>query len=917
MPRMKPVSPPPSFDYEFFLEQELSIIKQDGRYRTFIEYEKDASIFPRFRFRKGVETIEAVNWCSNDYLGLSIAPLAAEVLTKHSSQSGVGSGGTRNISGTSVQHVTLERTLAAWHHQEAALLFNSAYQANLSTLATIGRKIPDLVFFSDAENHASLIEGMRLAGNEKKIFRHNDMHHLEELLNESSLEVPKLIVFESVYSISGTIAPIERLVPLAKKYGALTYVDEVHAVGLYGPTGAGKLEELECSHDITLINGTLSKAIGSFGGYIAGSFPWIDFIRSFASGFIFTTSLPPAICAVSIENIRTIQTQESLRVRFFEQVKSVRKALQMAGIPFTGDESHITNIRIGDAARCKAIADYLLYAHGIYLQPINQPTVAKGKECLRLIVSPLHQSHQIQHLVRHLAVCHSMNLRIIARKSALSQAQLHLVADVIKRDFPWIKISALWENSRGDDLIDKPLHLEEGSDFFTDRLTSALIQGTADLAVHSLKDLSAAHFFGDHLFAVVDREAVHDIVIFHASVEEKLRAGAKIRIGTCSHRRETLVLPFLQQALPFFEVPIRLEAVPIRGNIDTRIAKLDGNQYDGIVLALAGIHRALKFEKSRTHFIQLLEDKKWMILPPSVCTPAPAQGAIVVESASHHPFVKYLLSQLNNLTLYRQCAQEKSIAEQYGTGCIQPFGVHSYTIGTRELQHVYGKTKSDDWIDSWHGLDYPSLSIPPDQIICSDELGFKAIRSFLPWDLNILKDVNHLFISHEHAYKLKHNDILRPGINIWTAGINTWKKLAAKGIWISGCSDSMGFESLVHLLEGPLVATEKSKCLILTNTESAQRWALLGYKAITTYDLTYESPLLDRYMLRKAKLLFWNCFAHYQELKHLLEDDLIHACLPGQTETLLRAQGISPWVFPSLNAFTKWKQSYSQAYFAA
>jgi 5-aminolevulinate synthase len=387
------------FDYHSYITGQLHQLKEEGRYRYFLEVNKSAQHFPNFYYsdEKG-EQHAAVNWCSNDYLGMSTHE---DVIAKHgfiTHRSGTGSGGTRNISGTTNHHKELEKTLAAWHKKEDALLFNGAFQANVTALQTLGRNIPGLVFFSDERNHASIIEGIRGCKNEKKIFRHNDVAHLEELLQTVPVEKPKLIVFESVYSMSGSIAPVKRITDLAKKYNALTYVDEVHGAGLYGLTGAGILEQEDQQQSIDIVNGTLSKAIGVFGGYIAASATIIDFIRSFGNGFIFTTSLPPAICAAANKSIQLIQQDGKLRNLFFDNVRKLRIALRSNDIAFTENNSHITVIPVKNAERCRQVAGKLLEYYGIYLQPINFPTVPAGEECLRIIITARHLPKHINHL---------------------------------------------------------------------------------------------------------------------------------------------------------------------------------------------------------------------------------------------------------------------------------------------------------------------------------------------------------------------------------------------------------------------------------------------------------------------------------------------------------------------------------------
>ncbi len=387
------------FNYNSYLENQLTHLKNEGRYRYFLEVNKSAQHFPNFYYNNetGIQKA-AVNWCSNDYLCMSTHEEVIAKLGFVTHRCGTGSGGTRNISGTTNHHKELEKILAVWHKKESALLFNGAYQANVTTLQTLGKNIPGLVFISDENNHASIIEGIRGCKNEKKVFRHNDVEHLEEVLQTIPLEKPKMIVFESVYSMSGTIAPVKVIAALAKQYNALTYVDEVHGVGLYGLTGAGILEQEGMQYEIDIVNGTLSKAIGVFGGYIAASSLLIDFIRSYGSGFIFTTSLPPAICAAATKSIQLIEQNKGLRKIFFQNVKSLRTALINNEIEYSENNSHITIIPVKNAALCREVADKLLSQHGIYLQPINFPTVPVGEECLRIIITAKHLPKHINHL---------------------------------------------------------------------------------------------------------------------------------------------------------------------------------------------------------------------------------------------------------------------------------------------------------------------------------------------------------------------------------------------------------------------------------------------------------------------------------------------------------------------------------------
>ncbi len=399
-------------DYYAQINKSLCALKDSGNYRYFLDVDKDSMSFPHFNYvdAQGISH-KAVNWCSNDYLCMSIDEDVIAKSIEVTSASGTGSGGTRNISGTTNHHKLLENALADLHEKESALLFSGAYLANLTTLCTLGKIFPDIVYISDEQNHASLIEGMKASRCEKQVFRHNDVLHVEEILKEIPLERPKMLVFESVYSISGTIAPVEELVKLAKKYNALIYIDEVHAVGLYGETGAGYAHQIGISDQIDIINGTLAKGFGVIGGYIAANAEMVDAIRSFGSGFIFTTSLPPGICAAARKSIEILKRDNSKRKAMHENVQKLRSVLAEFDVEFFENPSHITPIPIGDSVRCKAVADRLLKEFGTYLQPINYPTVPRGQECLRVVTTPKHTKEDMEHLAKSLA-CVLKNIEI-------------------------------------------------------------------------------------------------------------------------------------------------------------------------------------------------------------------------------------------------------------------------------------------------------------------------------------------------------------------------------------------------------------------------------------------------------------------------------------------------------------------------
>ncbi|MGH6865586.1 MAG: 5-aminolevulinate synthase [Methyloceanibacter sp.] len=386
-------------DYEDRFRQHLEALHSEGRYRIFADLKRRCGAYPAADHFSDRGTRDVTVWCSNDYLGMSQHPVVRTAMHEAIDTVGAGSGGTRNISGTTHYHVELEAELADLHGKEAALLFTSAYIANDSTLSTLVRLIPGTVILSDEKNHASMIQGIRHGGGPKHIFRHNDVEHLEELLKLIPRETPKIIVFESVYSMDGHIAPIAEICDLAEKYGALTYLDEVHAVGLYGPRGGGIAEGDGVMHRVDIINGTLAKGFGVMGGYIAASKACCDAIRSYAPGFIFTTSLAPAIAAGALASIRHLKRSEIERARLKERVRTLKGLMAGAGLPVMDNPSHIVPVMVGDPVHCKAVTDTLLTCYGIYVQPINYPTVPRGTERMRFTPSPVHTDAQMAYLI--------------------------------------------------------------------------------------------------------------------------------------------------------------------------------------------------------------------------------------------------------------------------------------------------------------------------------------------------------------------------------------------------------------------------------------------------------------------------------------------------------------------------------------
>jgi hydroxymethylbilane synthase len=496
-------------------------------------------------------------------------------------------------------------------------------------------------------------------------------------------------------------------------------------------------------------------------------------------------------------------------------------------------------------------------------------------------------------------------IRLIGRSSRLSLLQLEKVKQKIEAISPGINVQIIARSSRGDVLQDVPLHTVEGSDFFTQDIFDALVNDEADIAVHSLKDMSSEHFFGDNRFAVIDRDDTRDVALFNKNVELKIKNGDTIIIGTCSPRREEMATGFLQKALPQWSKEFRVVTKSIRGNVDTRLRKLDSGEYDGIILATAGLNRLLASEQDTQVIKGLLRDKKLMLLPLIECVPAPCQGAIAGESNPANQKAVEVLNRINDAKLMEACVHEKRTAVQYGAGCLQKFGVTTIHYGDKEILYAAGKDSEGTIFTKWTGL--PEL-VPGKKNFFSttDFMG-----NFFQYEYNddtLIINEPVVYVANYKAVEKKELIEQLQEKKVWAAGTKTWFELAKKGIWVEGCADAFGLEFLLTPWQMPLVNISKTDAAVITNDNSAAGWQAKGWKVYGTYSTAEKRiPSIEEHV-KEADIIFWTSYRQYLQYRDAVKDAVIHTCPYGETAEQFKSAGIEPVVFPNIKAFQQWRQ---------
>ncbi len=822
-----------------------------------------------------------INFCSNDYLRLSKNSEIINAGIEEIRKSGTGSGGTRNISGTNLLHIQLEKKIAQFHNKEDSVLFNSAYNANVGALSSLGKCLTDVTFFSDSQNHASIIHGINLSNAKKVIYSHNDLEELEQRISQNNSK-NKIIVCESIYSMSGTQTDISKLVEISQKHGCIIYLDEVHAIGVYG-NGKGVAFEQGFANEIHIINGTFGKAAGCLGGYIASTASIAKFVKLNATTFIFSTSLPPFICASVLKSLEIMESEEYLRTKLFENVNFLKNLLKEKKINILENKSHIIIIPIHSILQVKEISKNLLKNHSIYIQPIFYPTVPLGKELFRITCCPQHTKEEINFLVDKLSEefensGSKKSVTLIARKSILSRAQSELFAQKLQESYPQYFISLKYIATFGDRNTQKPIHDLEYTNAFTREIEDLIKTNINTIGVSSLKDIEIKGDSSEiQVECFLERINPRDILILNENAKNKIHQGNKVlQIGTSSLRRAYLFKEIHTKILPN---NTHIEIIPIRGNIDTRIKRTelpenDIKYLDGVILSAAGLIRLQTSENYQEQYKDLVNGKVIITLPIPLFPTPPGQGIIACQTIENFA---QSLKDINHTKTAEIAKKEKKLFHKYGAGCRQGFGVTHLSFKKHECTFIKGITDQGRILDITIQEDF-QLTKEDLSTLCDSRMFDLYEREEV--DYTIPNEAKKFFVATKYAVTTGIIHHLKDASEVWASGIKTHEFLVKNGILCNGSVESLGFDELANIR------------------------LPLDYK--TFYTLTYKSDesvndpfTIHTYSMKikkysqgfhdfceeitKANTILWTSLQLYKDFVHLTIPEAKHICMLGKT----------------------------------
>ena len=829
-------------------------------------------------------TKNILNFCSNDYLRLSKNQSVIEAGTVEMQKSGTGSGGTRNISGTNPLHNELEEKLAIFHGKETAVLFNSAYVANVGALYSLGKFLENVTFFSDSQNHASIIHGINLSKASKVIYSHNNLDELEEKLCHNSLSQSfsknRVIVCESIYSMTGTRTNISRLVEIAKKHQCLIYLDEVHAIGIYG-SGRGIAFEDGLSHEIDIINGTLGKAVGCVGGYISTTSDIAQFVKLNATTFIFSTSLPPFVCASALRSVEVIANCDDLRSQLFANTNFVKNELKARNIQSLPNNSHIIILPINSIEKVKLISQNLLQLHSIYIQPIFYPTVRHGDELLRITLCPQNTKEELELLVEklnHELELHDVkkSISVVARKSVLSRAQTEAFISQIKKYYPQYTIEESYISTFGDSNTHKPIHELEFTNAFTKEIEQIILQGKNTIGVSSLKDIEIATKNGIEVECFLERVNPRDVLILNRNAKEKISQGAVLKIGTSSIRRKHLFKALYQKILPNCT---SVEIVEIRGNIDTRIGRLELNAsdegyLDGVILAAAGLIRLKNSILFQKKYFELTQGKTFIMLPISKFPTPPGQGVIACQTVEGFAEA---FQKINHEETAEIVKKEKKIFHQHGVGCRQGFGVTTLALKNHQCSFVKGITDDGRILNI---TKQENINITKEDIASMCDSRKFSLYERTAIQFSIPADAKRFFVASHHVITPQTIPFLQNAEEVWASGFKTHEVLSKNGILCNGSVESLGFDEL-HAIRLPLDGSAFYTLTYQSDETINDPFTIATYSMQLETNSSYYKQFCKE--LSNATVVLWVSLQLYKDFSHLVKPNAKHICMLGKT----------------------------------